>query len=147
MITSLRLFLLACACLYFGVIGYALHRRQLELRDSLVWLTSGFAMLLFIVFPQILFKAASLVGIIDPTNLVFFGSSLLTLMILFYLSIVVSSLYRRLRRTIQTQALLEQRLRELEDTRSTRLIKRENIIPRLDAECSEQVVSENPITL
>ena len=111
---SAQLSMLAALAVYTLVLLLMLRRKRLTLRYALLWIFSDVLMLLLAVFPGILPAFAGLVGIYDHTNALFAVVIFCLILILMSLSSVVSDLSEKLKRLAQANALLEKRLRELE---------------------------------
>ncbi|MDO4566940.1 MAG: DUF2304 domain-containing protein [Oscillospiraceae bacterium] len=111
---ALRIFLAVCIVVYFGVLLYMLKRKRLILKYSLFWLLSGLILTVFLIWPQLVFNASALIGISDPVNAVFLLYAGCMLLLTLSLTSIVSQFNRVNRDTIQTLALLEKRVRELE---------------------------------
>ena len=71
-------------------------------------------MLMLAVFPKILGWFAALVGIYDPTNALFAFMFFCVVIILLSITAIVSKLNEKSKQIIQSIALLEKRVRELE---------------------------------
>lgn len=112
--TSLRIFLILAIFIYLAIIINMLRKKNLNLKYTLIWLVSALLMLIIAVFPEIIYELASLVGVIDPVNVVFVIEAMFVLLILLSLTAIVSHLNAKSRRLIQAVALLEKRVRELE---------------------------------
>lgn len=116
MISSrLRIAILIAVLVYFLIVFHLLKRKTLHLKYTLLWLTSGIAMFALAIWPQILLSLTNIVGIYDPTNALFVAALFFVIMILMSLTAIVSKLNDKNKRLIQTIALLEKRIRELED--------------------------------
>ena len=102
--------------IYLGVIVVLLKKQKLNLRYALTWLFMAFVMLLVAVFPQIITAISRLLGVASDVNTVFVLQGLFVLLILLSLTSIVSKQTNRIRKLAQTQALLEKRVRELEDS-------------------------------
>ena len=102
--------------IYLGVIVVLLKKQKLNLRYALTWLLMAFVMLLVSVFPQIITAISRLLGVASDVNTVFVLQGLFVLLILLSLTSIVSKQTNRIRKLAQTQALLEKRVRELEDS-------------------------------
>ena len=102
--------------IYLGVIVVLLKKQKLNLRYALTWLLMAFVMLLVAVFPQIITAISRLLGVASDVNTVFVLQGLFVLLILLSLTAIVSKQTNRIRKLAQTQALLEKRVRELEDS-------------------------------
>ncbi|MGI5896953.1 MAG: DUF2304 domain-containing protein [Oscillospiraceae bacterium] len=102
--------------IYLGVIVVLLKKQKLNLRYALTWLLMAFVMLLVAIFPQIITAISRLLGVASDVNTVFVLQGLFVLLILLSLTSIVSKQTNRIRKLAQTQALLEKRVRELEDS-------------------------------
>lgn len=109
---TLRLWLLAGVIVYFGVILVALRKKSLTLKYSLLWMFSALLLLIIVIFPRIINGVTKLLGIASPVNAVFTIVLFLVLMILISLSVIVSKQHARIKKLIQSVALLEKRLRD-----------------------------------
>ena len=112
---KLQIAMLIAVGLYFLVVFQLLKRKTLNLKYTLLWLASGVVMLVLAVFPQILGWLAALVGIYDPTNALFAYMFFCVIILLMSITAIVSKLNEKSKQLIQSVALLEKRVRELED--------------------------------
>lgn len=112
--TKLQIAMLVAVGLYFLIIFGFLKKRALNLKYTLLWLASGIIMLALAVFPQTLSWFAALVGIYAPTNALFAFMFFCVIIILMSITAIVSKLNEKSTRLIQSVALLEKRVRELE---------------------------------
>ncbi len=111
---TLQVFMLLAVALYFALLVFFLRRRRINLKYSLLWLFFGIVMLLLALFPRILDWAAEKVGIVTPVNALFAITLFCIIIILMSLTAIVSRLNNQLVQLAQANALLEQRVRELE---------------------------------
>ena len=114
MTIELRIFLAACVLIFAGIIVHSLVQKKYNLRYSLVWLFSVIFMLIVIVFPNIFSFFTDMIGIEVVSNAVFFFAILFLVVIVLTLTAIVSKINNHVYRLTQTQAILEQRVRELE---------------------------------
>ena len=112
---KLQIAMLIAVGLYFMIVFQLLKRKTLNLKYTLLWLASGVVMLVLAVFPQILGWLAALVGIYDPTNALFAFMFFCVIILLMSITAIVSKLNEKSKQLIQSVALLEKRVRELED--------------------------------
>lgn len=112
--SKLQIAMLIAIALYFLIVFRLLKRKSLNLKYTLLWLLSGVIMLVLAVFPQILNWLAALVGIYDPTNALFAFMFFCVIIILMSLTAIVSKLNEKSKRVIQTLALMEKRVRDIE---------------------------------
>lgn len=111
---TLQIAMVVAVLLYFGLLIYLLKKRRLNLKYALVWIMSGIIMLLLALFPGILTRAATLMGVHEPTNVLFAVLFFCVIIILVSLTAIVSGLNEKNKRLVQSLALLEKRVRELE---------------------------------
>ena len=112
---NLRVALILGVLLYLAVIFYLLKKKKLSVQFSIIWLFSGVTMLLFALFPYIVYVLGDIVRIINPVNFVFTVEFVFILFILLSLSSAISVYGEKIKRLTQHEALLEQRVRELEE--------------------------------
>lgn len=107
--------LLTCvvlAALIFAV--RLIHRKKLNLNYSLLWLFLAVAMLIAVIFPELIYGLARLIGIEVPINMLLLAFAFFSLVMLFYLTTIVSKDNEKSRAMTQQLAMLEKRVRELE---------------------------------
>ena len=98
MTTLFRIILLVCVLLYLAVILILMRKGRMSLKYSLIWFLSGVILLICAIFPQVIRFFTRLIGVYSEANAVFFiGVCFLILIVL-----------------VQTQAILEKRVRDLE---------------------------------
>ncbi len=113
--SKLQISMLIAVGLYFLIVFRLLKRRNLNLKYTLLWLLSGAIMLMLAVFPRILGWLAALVGVYDPTNALFALMFFCVIIILMSLTAIVSKLNEKSKKVVQTLALIEKRVRDLEE--------------------------------
>ena len=99
---------------YFVLVVYFLKRRLIDLKYSLVWLLAGICMACMVLWPNALSSLMGAFGITVPVNGLFLVSIGFVFVILMSLTSIVSKQTDRIKQLVQHQALLEQRIRELE---------------------------------
>lgn len=97
-----------------AVVIELLRRRQLRERHAAWWLIAGLLALITGIFPGILDWAAGVLGIALPTNLVFFVSIAILVLVCIQHSAELTRLESKTRTLAETVALLDLRIRELE---------------------------------
>ena len=112
-----RICLIIGIIIYLTVIIVLMKEEKLNLRYALTWLLMAIVMLLVSIFPGIVNILSSALGVASVVNTVFVLEGLFVLLILLSLTSIVSLQTNRIRKLAQTQALLEARVRELEDFR------------------------------
>ena len=107
--------LIAGALVYLLIVFYLLKKQKLAVQYAIIWLISGFVLLLFAIFPYIVLVLSDILHVLNPVNFIFLVTLCFVLLILLSLSVVVSGFALRIKRLTQNAALLERRIRELED--------------------------------
>lgn len=105
---------------YFILILLFLKHRAIELRYTLLWIFSGIAMGIMILFPQTFRAFINLLGITGTMNGLFIFFIGMLIMICMSLTSIVSRQANKLRTLTQELAILEKRIRELEEGGKTR---------------------------
>lgn len=111
----LQIFLIVCVLAFLGIIIFYLAKKKLNLKYSLTWLAAGLGLLILAIFPQLVEMIGSLVGIATPVNTVFLFAGMFMLLIIFTLTMIVSHMNNRIYKLTQMLALLEKRVREIEE--------------------------------
>ena len=117
---TLRLDLFLGAAVFLAVILWLLKKGRLTVRYSIIWLMAGGALLLFAVFPYIVLVLRDWLNMEMPVNVVFTLVLAFVLLLLLSLSSIVSGFAEKLKRLAQENALLEKRVRELEQALAQR---------------------------
>lgn len=112
---SLRISLLSIIIIFAVSILFLLKRGRLSIKYSLLWLFAVLIMLFMTLFPDLVFSAAGLFGIINGLNFIWFAQGLFVLLILLSLTVIVSGFKNHIIRLTQTIARLE---KDLMDTKA-----------------------------
>lgn len=110
-----RLLLLIVVAVYLFTAVWLIRRKRLSLNYSLLWLLMLAVLLVMVLFPQVVYGLAGLLKIGLPINLLITGFAFFVLLMLFYLTCIVSRDNEKNRALTQQLALLENRVRELEE--------------------------------
>ena len=113
---SLRLGLLLGSAGLFAFILYLIKKGKLEVKYSIIWMAFSAAMLLFAIFPYLVLILGDIAGVIDPVNFIFLTQIIFILLILLSVSAVISGFSRKIKQLAQKNAILEKRLREIEQS-------------------------------
>lgn len=97
------------------LILYMLKKQLLTVKYALLWLLLSAVLLVFAAVPYIVYVLRDLLSVEVPVNLVFALLFCFVLALLLSLSIAVSQLAGKTKRLAQENALLEKRVRELEE--------------------------------
>ena len=111
----LRILLMVLVAIGAVVAVKMIHRKKLNLAYSLLWIAMALVLVVAVVFPETVYGLAVLVGIELPLNMVLTAFALFSLVMMFYLTCIVSRENDRSRTMTQQLALLEKRIRELEE--------------------------------
>lgn len=110
-----RLVLLLVVLLYIFVSIKLIHRKRLSLNYSLLWLLMAVVLMVMVVFPSLVYDLTRVLGIDLPIHMIFTGFAFFALVMLFYLTCIASRDNEKNRTMVQQMALMERRIRELED--------------------------------
>ena len=117
---ALRLDMFLGAVVFLVVILWLLNYGRLTVRYSIIWLMAGGALLVFAVFPYIVLVLRDWLNMEMPVNVIFTLVLAFVLLLLLSLSTIVSGFAEKLKRLAQENALLEKRVRELEQALAQR---------------------------
>lgn len=111
----LQYLLIAGAFVLFFMIVWLIKNNKIEVKYAIIWLAFSFTMILFSIFPQLVFILGDITRVINPVNFVFLTQIIFILLILLSVSAVISGFSKKIKRLAQTNALLEKRVRRLEE--------------------------------
>lgn len=114
MAVEIRIFLLVAVILYFMEIIHLLKKKRLNLKYSLLWLAVGVLMILFIIFPQIIVAFSNLLHFQSSMNALYILLIGFLVIICVALTSIVSKQNGHIKSLTQNAALLEDRIRKLE---------------------------------
>ncbi len=106
-------FILIGLCILLCILGL-LKKGVLSVKYSLLWLLCGCGLLLVAVFPYIVYVIRDLFDMVMPSNVVFMIMFGFVLLLLLSHSVAVTELSHKSKRQTQSIALLEKRVRDLE---------------------------------
>ena len=110
---------------YLLILTVLILKKKVNIRYAILWLSATIVMLVLAIFPQLITNLAGLMGITEPVNLLFVFQGFFVLLIVMYLTSIVSWLTNRLNRLAQRYALMEKRLSELEASLNAKSDKKE----------------------
>ena len=113
--SDLRILLILGAIALFGMIVWLIKNKKIEVKYSIIWLAFSATMILFAVFPYLVLVLGDLSGVANPVNFIFMTLFVFILLILLSVSAVISGFSTKIKRLAQANALLEKRVRELEN--------------------------------
>ncbi len=82
------------------------RKKVIDFRYALLWLVVALCVLLFAVIPQLLNYLSKLLGIASPVNMLFFLGFCLSIVVIFSLSIALSNLQDKVKKTAQEIAII-----------------------------------------
>ena len=117
MMMKFRIITAAVLILGIVLIINMIRKRKLELKYSILWLILPTVILIIIAVPGSLNGMASMLGIYDAMNMVFFLGFVFVIVVIFSLTVALSRQGERIRELTQKIALEEYR-KEHEDTKN-----------------------------
>lgn len=112
---SLRITIIVALVIYYACIFYLLRRKSLTLKYTLLWILSGFVMILIVSFPDTFEKMMHKIGIVEMTNGLFAVVLFAILIILISITSIVSKMNGKLRQLIQQCSMYEKEIRNLQE--------------------------------
>ena len=125
---TIRVLLLLGTICYLALILFLLKKRRLTVKYAIIWLLSAVVLVIFALFPYVVLVLTDLLGMAVPSNTVFILAAAFMLLLLLSLSSAVSQFAQKITRLAQKNALLEERVRRLE----------QQLAARADAERAEK---------
>jgi hypothetical protein len=110
-----QLFAALASVVLLGIVIELIRSRKLRERYALLWLATAGVILFFAAWRSGLHNLSNALGIAYPPNALFVLAMLFVLVLLLHFSTVISKLSDRSTILTQRLALLEERIRELED--------------------------------
>ena len=112
---QLQLFMILGAVALLLIIFAFLKRGYMSVKYSLLWLALSVGLVIAAVFTYVIYVLRDLLDIEMPVNLVFLLMFCFVLVVLLSLSVAISQLADKCKRLTQANALLEKRMRDLEE--------------------------------
>ena len=112
---ALQIVLLVLVVIFLLAIIHLLRKGKLSLKYSLIWIFSSIILLIMIIFPQLSIQVSKWIGVEVPSNFIFMLEGIFVLVILILLTLIVSNQTSRFTRLTQAVAILERRIRDLEE--------------------------------
>lgn len=112
---TLRILLIIGMICYFILIVHYLKKRMLDLKYTLVWIVLGLFLLLMAIFPDILIFIRRISGIESNMNALYIMLIAFLMLISMTLTAIVSRTSLKIRSMVQEIAMLEKRIRDLEN--------------------------------
>ena len=112
MTAHFQFFMILGAAILLLIIFALLKKGQMSVKYSLLWLALAVVLVIFAVFPYVVYVLRDLLDVQMPVNLVFMLMFCFVLLVL--LSLSISQLADKCKRLTQENAILEKRVRDLE---------------------------------
>ena len=116
MTARLQLYMILGAVILLAVIFCLLKRGLMSVKYSLLWLLLAVCLVIAAAVPYTVFVLRDLLDIQMPVNLIFLLMFCFVLVMLLSLSVAITQLAEKCKRLTQANAILEKRVRDLEDT-------------------------------
>ncbi|WP_294806652.1 DUF2304 domain-containing protein [uncultured Gemmiger sp.] len=116
MTARLQLYMILGAVILLAVIFCLLKRGLMSVKYSLLWLLLAVCLVIAAAVPYTVFVLRDLLDIQVPVNLIFLLMFCFVLVVLLSLSVAITQLAEKCKRLTQANAILEKRVRDLEDT-------------------------------
>lgn len=116
MTEKFQAFMILGALVLLVIIFVLLKHGKMTVKYSLLWMCLSLVLLVFALFPYVVYVLRDLIDVEMPVNLVFMLMFCFVLLVLLSLSIAISQLAEKFKRLTQANAILEKRVRELEKT-------------------------------
>ncbi len=114
MTDKFQAFMILGALALLIIIFVLLKHGKMTVKYSLLWMCLSLVLLVFALFPYVVFVLRDILDVQMPVNLVFMLMFCFVLLVLLSLSIAISQLAEKSKRLTQANAILEKRVRELE---------------------------------
>jgi len=97
-----------------GMILWLIKNDKIEIKYSIIWLAFSVTMIAFALCRYLVLVLSDITGVVNPVNFIFLTQIIFILLILLSVTAVISGFSRKIKRLAQSNALLEKRVRELE---------------------------------
>ena len=111
----LQLYMIIGAVILLAVIFSLLKRGLMSVKYSLLWLLLAVCLVIAAAVPYTVFVLRDMLDIQIPVNLIFLLMFRFVLVVLLSLSVAITQLAEKCKRLTQANAIMEKRLRDLED--------------------------------
>jgi hypothetical protein len=102
-----KIFAIATSLAIFIVIVYLVKKRKLREEYSWLWLLTGFLILVFVLWYDLLLALTELIGAVTATTTLFLFGIIFLMMITLHFAIEISSLSEQVKNLAQKVSLLE----------------------------------------
>ena len=98
-----------------GMIIWLIKNKKIEIKYSIIWLAFSVTMIAFALCRYLVLVLSDITGVVNPVNFIFLTQIIFILLILLSVTAVISGFSHKIKRLAQTNALLEKRVRRLEE--------------------------------
>ena len=112
---KLKVALLGAILAFFIIVLSLLKNKRIALKYTLLWLFTGLILLVLVVFPEILVWISACLNVQNGLNMLFMVMIAFVMIILMSITSIVSRQTEKIRVLTQENALLEKRVRDLEN--------------------------------
>lgn len=112
MSVRLQIILLILLVLVFLLLVNQVRKKAVELKYTLSWLVLDFVLIVLTCFPKLLLIMSESLGITSPINMIFFCGFVVSLIIIYTLTVALSRNAERIRNLTQSVALNEYRTKK-----------------------------------
>lgn len=116
---TLRIVLIIGLLAYFFVVFNLLKKKRMKLKYTLLWILMGVIMLVLLVIPELLEVITNALGIVSAVNGLFTFAVGFLILLTLVLTSIVSTQSEKIKALVQSNALLEKRMRDLENKSET----------------------------
>ena len=99
----------------FGMIIWLIKNKKIEIKYSIIWLAFSVTMIAFALCRYLVLVLSDITGVVNPVNFIFLTQIIFILLILLSVTAVIFGFSHKIKRLAQTNALLEKRVRQLEE--------------------------------
>lgn len=103
---KLQVLIVVSICLFLFYIAGLLKKKKIDFRYALGWYTLGIIVVTLTIFPKFLSFLSAQIGIASPVNMLFFFGLILSLCMIFSLSVSLSHANDRIKKLAQEVAIL-----------------------------------------
>ncbi|MDR1765509.1 MAG: DUF2304 domain-containing protein [Lachnospiraceae bacterium] len=118
MSVALRVVLIVVSALTFLAVAHRIRRSAMRIEDSIFWIGFVFLLLLFAIFPGIVYTLSGFAGTMAPSNFIFLFVIFVLLVKIFSMSLQLSVLESKLKDLAQEMALRQCDVPEASQERS-----------------------------
>lgn len=112
--TELRLVIILVVLLFITLIITAIRKRKLNISFSLFWLVTGVLLLIAVLIPNFIEMVSTTLGFEKASNMIFFISIFILLILVFNITIIISKLHKNIINLTQEVSSLKHIIKEKE---------------------------------